>query len=137
LYEKALVIAPNSIRALVNLGDLELLENRLVAALAAYRQNESEPFRLSGQARVEYSLGHAEASQKLLLELFAKYPIDRYGIARVCAWRGETDRAFEWLERAYVMREPTLNWLKIDPFFRDLHKDARYTALLHKMNLPE
>jgi TolB-like protein/DNA-binding winged helix-turn-helix (wHTH) protein/Flp pilus assembly protein TadD len=137
LYEKALAIAPNSVRARVNLGDLELLENRLEPASASYRQNESESFMLSGQARAEYSLGHAEASQRLLQELIAKYPNDPYGIARVCAWRGETDRAFEWLERAFVMREPALNWLKIDPFFRELHKDARYTALLHTMNLPE
>jgi TolB-like protein/DNA-binding winged helix-turn-helix (wHTH) protein len=137
LYEKALAIAPGSIRARVNLGDLELLENRLEAAAAAYRQNENEAFMLGGQARVEYSLGHNEASQRLLQELIAKHRYDSYGIARVCAWRGEADKALEWLERAYVMREPALNWLKIDPFFRDLRKDARYTALLHKMNLPE
>jgi len=137
LYQKALAIAPNSIRARVNLGDLELLENRLEAAMAAYRQDENEAFMLGGQARVEYSLGHTDASQRLLQELIARHGYDPYGIARVCAWRGETDRALEWLERAYVMREPALNWLKIDPFFRNLHKDARYTALLHRMNLPE
>jgi Flp pilus assembly protein TadD len=137
LYEKALAIAPNSVRARVNLGDLELLENRLEAASAAYRQNESESFMLAGQARVEYSVGHNEASQKLLQELIAKHRDDPYGIARVCAWRGEADKALEWLERAYIMREPALNWLKIDPFFRDLRKEARYTALLHKMNLLE
>jgi Flp pilus assembly protein TadD len=36
LYEKALTIAPNSIRALGNLGDLELFENRPEAALAIF-----------------------------------------------------------------------------------------------------
>jgi TolB-like protein/DNA-binding winged helix-turn-helix (wHTH) protein len=138
LYEKALTIAPNSIRALSNLGDLELFENRPEAALATFRQNESESFRLPGQARAEYSLGNAEASQRLLQEFIAQHRNDDpYGIARVYAWRGETDKAFEWLERASVIRQASLNWLKIDPFFRSMHNDARYKNLLRKMNLPE
>jgi TolB-like protein/DNA-binding winged helix-turn-helix (wHTH) protein len=135
LYQEALTIAPNSIRALANLGDLELLQRRPEAALAAYSQNESEDFRRAGQAKAEYSLGHAEASQRLLQELIAKD--DATQLARVYAWRGETDKAFEWLERAYIKREPALTWLKIDPFLRSLHNDARYKNLLRKINLPE
>ena len=42
LYEKALAIAPNSIRALYNFGNLDLLENRPVQALASFRQLESK-----------------------------------------------------------------------------------------------
>jgi hypothetical protein len=58
-------------------------------------------------------------------------------IARVYAWRGEKDQALEWLERAYVQRDTSLTWVKIDPRFRSLRGDARYKALLRKMNLPE
>jgi TolB-like protein/thioredoxin-like negative regulator of GroEL len=138
LYERALTIAPNSIRALYNLGDLELFENRPEAALAAFRQNESDAFRLQGQARAEYSLGHAEASQRLLQEYIAEHRNDDpYAIARVYAWRGETDKAFEWLERALVIRQTSMAWLKIDPIFRSMHNDARYKHLLREMHLPE
>jgi TolB-like protein len=138
LYEEALTIAPKSIRALGNLGDLELFENRPEAALATFRQDEAEMFRLPGQARAEYSLGHAEASQRLLQGYIAEHRNDDpYSIARVYAWRGETNKAFEWLERASVIRQTSLNWLKIDPFFRSMHNDARYKNLLRKMNLPE
>jgi hypothetical protein len=58
-------------------------------------------------------------------------------IAGVYAWRGEIDKAFEWLERAYRARNAGLTWLKIDPNFRSLRGDARYRALLRKMKLPE
>jgi tetratricopeptide (TPR) repeat protein len=138
LYEGALTIAPNSIRALYNLGDLELFENRPEAALEVFSQNEAESFRLQGQARAEYSLGHAEAAQQLLQEFIAKHRNDDpYSIARVYAWRGETGKAFEWLERASVIRQTSLNWLKIDPIFRNMHSDPRYKNLLRKLKLPE
>ena len=138
LYERALTIAPNSTRALANLGELELLENRPEAALATFRQKETEAMGVPGQARAEYSLGHAEASQRLLQEFIGEHRNDDpYAIAKVYAWRGETDKAFEWLERASVIRQTSLNWLKIDRSFRSMHNDARYKNLLRKMNLPE
>lgn len=106
LYERALVIAPNSDRARFNLGELELLENQPERALADYRQTRIEGFSLAGQAKAEYSLGHAEASQRILKRLLAVD--DAYGTARVYAWFGDKDQAFEWLERAYAHRDPGL-----------------------------
>jgi len=135
LYEKALAIAPNSIRALNNLGNLELFENRPEQALAVFRQSGSEGFKLAGQAKAEYSLGHVEAAQGLLKQVIAGN--DPYQTAQVYAWRGENDHALDWAERAYVERDPGLTWIEIDPFFRSLHDDARYKALLRKMSLPE
>jgi TolB-like protein/Flp pilus assembly protein TadD len=135
MYERALAIAPTSIRALYNLGSLDLLENRPEEALAAFRQNGSEGFRLVGQAMAEYSLGHLDASQRILEQLIAKDV--SYNVAEIYAWRDENDHAFRWLELSLVKQEPTLTWIKIDPFFRSLRGDARYKALLRKMNLPE
>ena len=58
-------------------------------------------------------------------------------IARVYAFRGERDRAFEWLDRAYEMRDEDLYIIKGDPLFKNLKGDPRYDRLLRKMNLPE
>jgi TolB-like protein len=137
-YEKALVIAPNSDRALSNLGELELLEHQPERALALFTRTPLPGFSLSGQAKAEYSLGHVDASERVLKQLIAKYGRDSpYQIARVYAWRGEQDQAFEWLERAYVQRDIALTWLKIDSGSRTLRDDPRFRALLRKMNLPE
>lgn len=84
----------------------------------------------------EYSLGHADASQRLLDQLIAMGD-DTSDLAVVYAWRGENDHAFEWLERSYERRDTNLPWIKIMPEFRGLRSDARYLALLRKMNLAE
>lgn len=137
LFGKALVIAPGSVRAHNNLAELELFENRPEAALATYRQVELDSFRLSGLAKAEYSLGHKAASQEILQDLIARFPKDEWGIAAVYAWRGETDKTFEWLERAYTTRDPGLTWIKIDRNFHAMRSDPRYSKLLREMRLPE
>jgi TolB-like protein/DNA-binding winged helix-turn-helix (wHTH) protein/Tfp pilus assembly protein PilF len=137
-YEKALVIAPNSIRARFNLGELELLENRPEQALSEFRQTGQDGLSLTGQAKAEYSLGHVDASQRVLEQSIAKgKDSSPWFIARVYAWRGEKDQAFEWAERAYEQRDVGLTWLKIDSGARTLRDDPRFRALLRKMNLPE
>jgi tetratricopeptide (TPR) repeat protein len=123
LYEKALVIAPNSIRARYNLGKLDLWENRPEQALAAFRQNDAKSFSLTGQAMAEYSLGHGDASQRALNQLIALN--DPFEVAQVYAWRGENDHALDWLERAYTQRDTGLTWIKIIPDFRAVRGDAR------------
>lgn len=138
LYEKSLAIAENSIRTRFNLGELELLENRPAQALAAFQQNKSDVFRLVGEAKAEYSLGHLDASQRALDELKARYGSAAVtNIATVYAWRGEKDQAFAWAERAYAQRDAALTWIKIDTSFHRLHSEPRYHALLRKMNLPD
>jgi len=54
----------------------------------------------------------------------------------VYAFRGETDRAFEWLERAYASRDSGLAQFKGDPLLKSLEHDPRYAAFLKKMHLP-
>jgi TolB-like protein/DNA-binding winged helix-turn-helix (wHTH) protein/Flp pilus assembly protein TadD len=138
LYEKSLAIAPNSVRAHFNLGELALLEQRPAEALAVYRQTGFETLSLAGQAKAEYSLGHDDVSRRILAELVAKYAsAASYYIAAVYAWRGDSDKAFECLERSYAQRESGLTWIKIDSNFRSLHSDARYRVLLRKMDLPD
>ncbi len=139
-YEKALAIAPNSARARSNLGELDLLENRPEQALAAFRQPELENFSLAGQAKAEYSLGHVEIARRVLEQMIARddaYDNEACQIARVYAWQGQQDQAFEWAERAYAERDSCLAWIKIDPFFRSLRGDARYKSLLRKMTLSD
>jgi serine/threonine-protein kinase len=58
-------------------------------------------------------------------------------VAEVYAWRGEKNKAFEWLERAYVQRDGGLTDIKFDPRLDSLRADPRYKAFLRKMKLPE
>jgi len=53
-----------------------------------------------------------------------------YQIAEVYAFRSESDKSFEWLERAYKQRDAGLPDIKVDPVFSSLRRDLRFTELL-------
>ena len=89
-------------------------------------------------AVVYFRLGRAkEAAAALDQAIQAGGNLAAFGIARVFAYRGESDRTFEWLDRAYRDRNPVLPYIKGDVDFVKLRQDSRYKALLQKMNLPE
>ncbi len=49
---------------------------------------------------------------------------------------GDSDQAFEWLEKAYQARSSKLLDLKLDPDFNRLHSDPRFTNLVRRIGLP-
>ena len=61
--------------------------------------------------------------------------VSPHHLAVMHAALGEHDQAFEWLEKAYESRVAQLNWLKIDPRFRKLRSDPRFTNLLRRLRL--
>jgi serine/threonine-protein kinase len=58
-----------------------------------------------------------------------------YQIAEVYAWRGEKDRAFEWLDKAYQQHDTGLCGIKTDPMLAGLRGDPRFAAMLAKVHL--
>lgn len=48
-----------------------------------------------------------------------------------------TEKAFEWLEKAYEARETEMVWLKIEPQFENIRLDNRYAALIKKVGFPQ
>ncbi|HET7777272.1 MAG TPA: tetratricopeptide repeat protein [Rudaea sp.] len=134
--DRSLAINPESSFALAALATLELLEGHAQDALSVSGR-AGEVFRQWGVAMAQHTLGNAGESQRALDELIAKYAHDSaFQIAEVYAWRGEADKAFEWLERAYVQHDGGLAFIKPDPLFRGLHTDPRYAAMLKKLGLP-
>ena len=78
----------------------------------------------------QHDIGHAPQSQQALDALAARADGPEgnvaYRVALVHSWRGESDSAFEWLERAYARHDLELRWLKNDLFLR---QDPRRPAL--------
>ena len=52
------------------------------------------------------------------------------------AYRGESDKSFEWLERAYEQRDAGMTEMSTDPLLNSLRRDPRFTEFLKKMRLP-
>jgi hypothetical protein len=59
-----------------------------------------------------------------------------YQVAEAYGYRGDVERAFTWLERAYIQRDGALVNVKTDPLLTSLHADRRFPAFLKKMRLP-
>jgi TolB-like protein len=104
----------------------------------AEMEREPEPvWRLYGQALAYHALGRKKEADAALAEFVATYHADAaFQIAEVYAFRGEADRAFEWLERAYAQRDGGLTLIKGDPLLKNIERDPRYAAFLKKMRLP-
>jgi TolB-like protein/tetratricopeptide (TPR) repeat protein len=107
---------------------------------AALREAKMEPD--DGYQRFEVALAHftrrdPQMADSALAELI-KNDGDRlaYQVAQVYAWRGEADKAFEWLQIALDHHDTGLHSLLIDPFMRGLHHDPRYRTMLLKVGLP-
>ena len=99
---------------------------------------ETDPFwQLWGLAIVYHALGKKKEADDVL-ELFIKE--NQFDgakqIAEIYAYRGEKDKAFEWLERAYTQHDGGLVEMKCDPLLRNIEKDSRYAAFMKKMKLP-
>jgi TolB-like protein/DNA-binding winged helix-turn-helix (wHTH) protein len=108
------------------------------AALAESLKEPIDGYRLVGSAMAYFALSRKSESDAALAPLLKTYaPYIPSGIAAVYAFRGESDEAFKWLERAYAQKDPLLYRLKFTPEFDKLHNDPRYKAFLKKMNLPE
>jgi TolB-like protein len=106
----------------------------------AMREAQLEPdegYRRFELALAHYARGDRPAADAALSEMIAK---DRnllaYQIAEVYAWRGETDKAFEWLQISFDNQDTGTLALLIDPLMRSLRDDPRYKNLLVKLGLP-
>jgi TolB-like protein/Tfp pilus assembly protein PilF len=112
-------------------------EGKPEQALAEIEKEPSEWGQLTTEVLVYHALGREQDSNVALFELIAKHHTDSaFQIAQAYAFRGEADKSFEWLERAYQQRDPGLTAIKTDPLLKYLHQDQRYAELLKKMRLP-
>jgi TolB-like protein/DNA-binding winged helix-turn-helix (wHTH) protein/Flp pilus assembly protein TadD len=135
--QKALDLNPQAALVHLTLGKILILEGKPQRALVETEKEPSEWAKFTAQALAYHALGRDKDSNVALAGLIAKYDIDAaYQIAQVYAYRGESDKSFEWLERAYKQRDPGLPEINIDPLFKNLHHQSRYTELLKKMRLP-
>jgi eukaryotic-like serine/threonine-protein kinase len=105
-------------------------------ALRAVEQETDAESRLATLPFVYWSLGRRTESDAALAKLVATHANDdAYSIAEIYAYRGELDRSFEWLDRAFRLRDAGMARLKHDLLLRNVSGDPRYRTLLTRMKL--
>jgi len=134
---RAIEISPTSIFDHYILGQVLLARRQPETALAEMQKETSEMARLGGSAIAYFALGRKADSDAALAQMLKSYANIPSGLAAVYAFRGESDQAFKWLDRAYAQKDPLLYRVTYATEFDNLHGDPRYKAFLRKLNLPE
>jgi predicted Zn-dependent protease len=135
--QKALDLNPQAAYAHFILGQVLIAEGKPQQALAEIEKQPLGWGKLTGRAIDYHALGREQESNAALAGLIAMDDTHAaYQIAEVYAYRGEFDKSFVWLGRAYKQRDTGLPEIKADPLFKNMRHDQRYAELLKRMRLP-
>jgi tetratricopeptide (TPR) repeat protein len=137
-YAQFAELSPAAPNAHAGLGEGFLVQGKFEEAVTAAKDESAEWAKLVVVAIARWSQKRIPESDAALSRLIeTSSDTAAYQIAEVYAYRGEKDRAFEWLERARRQRDSGLGGLRSDPFFANLHGDPRWDAFLRKMGLAD
>jgi TolB-like protein/Tfp pilus assembly protein PilF len=129
-----LTLSPGHLSVQNAIGTALLLKGEPEAALAAMQQETGEGWRLNGLVMAHHALGQAvdsDAALAKVIELVEQ--VAAYNIAYVLAFRGEADRAFEWLDKAVRYNDPGLSQIVMEPRFANIRTDPRWLPFLERI----
>jgi TolB-like protein/thioredoxin-like negative regulator of GroEL len=130
----ALDLSPTREHSHFEIAAALMLKGQPERALAELEQEPGEVWRLIGQALTYHAVERSADADSVLGELTARYGTTwAYKIAYVHAWRGEADRAFEWLDKAVQADDPRLNFILVESFFANIHDDPRWVPFLERI----
>jgi adenylate cyclase len=139
---KAVQISPEWPSAIATFFDVKLQQGRADEVLSSLAWLRDPVNSLPYRAMAEFALGSDIESRKALNEYIAlvdKQDFDYDGwknVATIYAWRGEKQKALNWLERAASQENGGIACIGSDPFFAELHEDPRFKALLRRLKQP-
>jgi len=130
-----LALSPGFAQERSSIGTVMLLAKGDPADALKEMQAESDDIgKTSGMAMALHTLGRKAESDAAMTALIAQHASDgAFFIATACAWRGEVDRAFEWLDKAIAAQDSNVATIHLEPLFANLRADPRWLPLLHKL----
>jgi adenylate cyclase len=137
-YARVIELNSSAPWAHAGLGLSYLLENKFEEAATAAQADAGEWARLLIVSCARWAQKRVQESDAALNELIKnEAETAAFQIAEAYAYRGDKDRAFEWLERARRQRDPGLGNLRKDPLLENLYGDPHWNAFLHTMGLSD
>ena len=122
----------------VTVGDVLLALGSFGEAQASYDKAASDYWgRVTGEALIAARQGNKPASlQKLerLRQLYGDGASTQFG--EIHAQLGESEAALTALEKAYEVKDAGLANLLVDPWLDPVRNEARFAAIVRKMNFP-
>ena len=93
--------------------------------------------RLTGEAIIFARSGDRAGAEQKIKRMQSLYgDAASYQYAQIYASLGDKDRALAALEHAWSVRDPGLFTIRIDPLLDPLRNDARFQAIIKRMNFP-
>ena len=134
-WQTTLALSPGFIGSWYNIGSAQLVLGEHEAALSSFQKEPSEVWRLIGLPMAYHALGKHAESDVALARLTTEHASDSaYNIAYVHGFRGETDLAFEWIDKAIAIKDTGLSDIAFEIGFNGLHKDPRWKQVLRKLD---
>jgi len=144
LFQKALAIDPGNPFVLGNIGlchvakgmyEQGIEEVKKALTMGAEHPNAVAdlPYALAKAGRLE----EAREVVRRMVRFHEAHGTGTNSVARGYAAIGESDKAFEWLEKSFEERSPLLKWIRVDFNCEAMHSDPRFQALLVKLGLDE
>ena len=136
VYQHLLAMNPLFTNANLARARVMLLKGQPEEALAI-SEKEAEPFWREYGILVDlYALGRTDEADARLAPFIEQNQQDSaYQIAQIYGFRGDQDKVFEWLERAYAQRDGGLPELLYDPFLKPFNTDPRWIGIVRKVGL--
>jgi tetratricopeptide (TPR) repeat protein len=129
-----LSLSPGRGQAHFQIATALLLKGNATAALAENEQETSDVWRNIGKPMVYCALGRKADADEALAVLIAEQARDSpFNIAYVYAFCGNADKAFEWLDKAIVYKDPGLSEIAKHPLLANIHSDPRWLPFLRKI----
>lgn len=118
-----------------SIAKTKLQQGRAEEALLVFEQMDGRNYqKLHAMAMALYSLGKQAEFEATFAELRERWGDEKPSfVAMVYAWAGDADAAFDWLDRAIEKEAFAVIRVYASPFFRNLHADPRWDAMLERI----
>ena len=132
-FRRGLEISPQRFVTHALLALVLLDAERAEEALSEAQLEPDYFWRIWSLAIIHHVAGHKSESDEIMQKLLDESAGNSYQIAEVYSMRGESDKAFQWLDQAYSERDAGMTHAKVNPRFRSLHSDSRWKKMLKKI----
>jgi len=137
-WRTALQLSPGQNCTWASIAVAQLQQGNISAALESGEKENDEAYRNGARALIYFAMGEQEKSDAALAGLIESSERETaYNIAFIFSYRGEMDRAFEWLDKALHYKDSGLPQINIEPLAKNLRNDPRWDAFINKAGIAQ
>ena len=102
-----------------------------------FESETDKGIQFTGFTLLYFKSGKMKEARESLAKMIEQFPYAHYNIALLFSIIGESDKAIDWLEKAYISKKQALAYVNVDPAFKKLHDNIRFQKIIQRMNFPK